>query len=178
MTAKVRLRSGGRNRSLIGACRITVIYEAGKEKARHGLHAGPYITEIAAEFGLRQATASVRPRPVLNHDLVDDAEFLGLMRVEEVVALQRQLDLLDRLAGMGDIDLVQALAHAQNFAGVNFDIRRLALGAARRLMHHDAGVGSEKRLPLAPAASSSEPIEAAWPMQTVEMSGRMYCIVS
>ena len=33
-------------------------------------------------------------------------------------------------------------------------------------------------MPLAPAVSSSEPIEAAWPMQSVETGGRMYCIVS
>ena len=39
-------------------------------------------------------------------------------------------------------------------------------------------LGRQKRLPLAPAASSSEPIEAAMPMQTVDTSERMYCIVS
>ncbi len=39
-------------------------------------------------------------------------------------------------------------------------------------------LGRAKRLPLAPAVSSSEPIEAAWPMHTVETSGRMYCMVS
>lgn len=38
--------------------------------------------------------------------------------------------------------------------------------------------GSAKRLPFPPAASSSAPIEAAWPMQMVEMAGFTYCIVS
>ena len=38
--------------------------------------------------------------------------------------------------------------------------------------------GRAKRLPAAPAHSSSEPIEAAWPTQIVATSGRMYCIVS
>ena len=38
--------------------------------------------------------------------------------------------------------------------------------------------GSAKRLPLAPATSSSAPIEAAWPMQMVEMPGLTYCMVS
>ena len=38
--------------------------------------------------------------------------------------------------------------------------------------------GRAKRLPWAPAASSSEPIEAAWPMQTVLICGWMYCMVS
>ena len=39
-------------------------------------------------------------------------------------------------------------------------------------------LGSEKRLPGAPAASSSDPIEAACPMHTVDTCGRMYCMVS
>jgi hypothetical protein len=39
-------------------------------------------------------------------------------------------------------------------------------------------LGSEKRLPGAPAQSSSEPADAAWPMHTVETGERMYCIVS
>jgi hypothetical protein len=39
-------------------------------------------------------------------------------------------------------------------------------------------LGSEKRLPWAPAANNSEPIEAAWPMHTVDTGERMYCIVS
>src|SRR3546814_6085001 len=38
--------------------------------------------------------------------------------------------------------------------------------------------GSEKRLSLAPAQRSSDPIDAAWPMQTVDTSGLTYCIVS
>ncbi len=39
-------------------------------------------------------------------------------------------------------------------------------------------LGSEKRMSLAPAVSSSDPIEAAWPMTRVETLGLMYCIVS
>ena len=38
--------------------------------------------------------------------------------------------------------------------------------------------GSEKRLPLAPAASSTAAIDAACPMQYVGTSGLMNCIVS
>ena len=38
--------------------------------------------------------------------------------------------------------------------------------------------GSAKRLPLAPAVSSSAPMLAAWPMQMVETSGLTYCMVS
>ena len=38
--------------------------------------------------------------------------------------------------------------------------------------------GKENRFPLAPAHISSEPIEAAWPMHTVDTGERMYCMVS
>src|SRR2546428_6525003 len=38
--------------------------------------------------------------------------------------------------------------------------------------------GRANRLPLAPAASSSAPREAACPMQIVEMAGLTYCILS
>ena len=38
--------------------------------------------------------------------------------------------------------------------------------------------GSANRLPGVPAASSTAAAEAAWPMQTVWMSGRTNCIVS
>ena len=38
--------------------------------------------------------------------------------------------------------------------------------------------GRAKRLPLAPAASRTAPIDAAWPMQIVATSRRTYCIVS
>ena len=37
---------------------------------------------------------------------------------------------------------------------------------------------SATRIPGSPAASRKLPIDAAWPMQTVLIFGRMYCIVS
>ena len=39
-------------------------------------------------------------------------------------------------------------------------------------------LGRQKRLPLAPAASSSAPMLAACPMHSVETSGLMNCMVS
>ena len=39
-------------------------------------------------------------------------------------------------------------------------------------------LGSAMRIPGSPAASRKLPIEAAWPMHTVETLGRMYCMVS
>ena len=38
--------------------------------------------------------------------------------------------------------------------------------------------GVAKRMPFAPAVSSNEPIDAAWPMQSVATFGLMYCMVS
>ena len=39
-------------------------------------------------------------------------------------------------------------------------------------------LGSAKRLPLAPAQSRKAPIEAAWPMHSVDTSGLTNCMVS
>ena len=39
-------------------------------------------------------------------------------------------------------------------------------------------LGSAMRMPGSPAASRKEPIEAAWPIHTVETRGLMYCMVS
>ena len=39
-------------------------------------------------------------------------------------------------------------------------------------------LGSDRRLPAAPPASSSEPIDIAIPQQIVDTSGLMNCIVS
>ena len=36
-------------------------------------------------------------------------------------------------------------------------------------------LGSERRCPVSPAASSSEAMEAAWPTHSVLMGLRMYC---
>jgi hypothetical protein len=38
--------------------------------------------------------------------------------------------------------------------------------------------GSAKRMPFWPAVSSSEPIEAAWPITVVDTAGLMNCMVS
>jgi hypothetical protein len=61
---------------------------------------------------------------------------------------------------------------------MDLDVGRLALEAARGLVDHDLALGRQKRLPLAPAASSSEPIEAAMPDAHRRDVGRMYCMVS
>src|SRR6266511_2895770 len=59
-------------------------------------------------------------------------------------------DLLDVLAGVGGDDLVQHAAHPEDLAGLDLDVDRLALGAARGLVDQDAGVGQPKALARRP----------------------------
>src|SRR5918999_3748017 len=85
-------------------------------------------------------------------DLVDDAVLLGLVGGHDEVAVGVVADLVHVLAGVGGQDLVQHPPHAQDLAGLDLDVDRLALGPA--------------------------PAEAAWPMQVVATSGLTYCMVS
>ena len=87
-------------------------------------------------------------------------------------------DFLIGAAGVLYIDLVQAALHLEDVAGVALDVRSLALEAARGLVHHDAGIRRGKAHALVAGSRSSEPIDAAWPMQSVETGGLMNCIVS
>jgi len=58
-------------------------------------------------------------------DLVDQAEFTGLLGRHEIVPIHGRLDLFKRLAGMIDINLVQARPGREDLLGVDLDIRRL-----------------------------------------------------
>src|SRR4029077_9027662 len=78
--------------------------------------------------GLQRATGD----HFVNESVLD-----RLRRRHEVVAVGVFLDLLDVLAGMMREDLVQDLAQAQRFAGVNLDIARLSFEAAGDLMNQD-----------------------------------------
>src|SRR3954469_7635317 len=78
--------------------------------------------------------------PVFQHS-VDQAELLGFAGREELIPLHRPLDLLDRPTRVLNVHLVQTCPGLQNLAGVDLDVGGLALGAARRLVDHDAGVG-------------------------------------
>ena len=62
-------------------------------------------------------------------DLVDQAVLDGLLGLEEAVALHVLVDLLERLAGVLGVDLVDPLARVEDLAGVDLDVRRLALEA-------------------------------------------------
>ena len=82
-------------------------------------------------------------RPFLDH-LVDQAEVLCHLRRQEHIALEGILDLLERLAGMPDINLVEPALEVQDFLGVEHDVGRLALEPARGLVHHDARIRQRK----------------------------------
>ena len=68
---------------------------------------------------------------------------------------------------------VQFILHAQDFPGVDVDVRGLALETAQRLVDHDPEWLRLKRLPFSPAASRNAPMEAAWPTQMVETGALM-----
>src|SRR5690242_3797420 len=60
-------------------------------------------------------------RTLLDH-LVDQAEVLGHVRGQEIVALQRILDFLDRLTGVLDVNFVEPFLQIQDFLGVQHNV--------------------------------------------------------
>src|SRR5688572_31765951 len=71
-------------------------------------------------------------------------------------ALHSPLDLVDRPAGMVDVHLVQPGPGRKNFPCMDFDVGGLPLGAPRRLMDHDPGIGKGKALALRSEEHTSE----------------------
>src|SRR5258708_4634061 len=98
---------------------------------------------------LRRGRAIVRP---LLDDLVDQAEILGLLGGHEAVALQRVLNRLVVLAGVLNVDLVQAALDVLDLLRVQQNVGGLALKAARWLVDHDAGVRQGETHVLLPGA--------------------------
>src|SRR6516165_2071524 len=78
-------------------------------------------------------------RPLIDH-LVDNAPLHRHFAGQEVVALERVLDLLERLAGVLHVDLVETFLEIQDLLGMKHDVGRLPLEATGRLMQHDARV--------------------------------------
>src|SRR5919206_3677 len=87
-------------------------------------------------------------------DLVDDAVLLGLAGGHDEVAVGVAGDLVHVLAGVGGQDLVQHAAHADDLAGLDLDVDRLALGPTRGLVDQDARVGQAE--PLAGGAGGQQ----------------------
>src|SRR3954470_12203185 len=94
---------------------------------------------------------SVRPsaltmRSVLVDDAVDQPVLLRFVGPEEVVALHVAVYLLDRAPRVVRVDVVDPVARLEDLAGVDLDVRRLALEAGRRLVDQDAAVGQREAL--------------------------------
>ena len=63
----------------------------------------------------------------LGDNLVEQAKFLGFFGAEEAVALHGLFDVRQIFAGVLDVDVVQTGTQRKNFAGLNFNVRSLAL---------------------------------------------------
>src|SRR4029453_9856004 len=79
---------------------------------------------------------------------VDDPIVEGLVGVHEVIALHVLADLVDLLSSVLRDDLLEPLLQAEGLAGLDLDIRRLALKAAGDLVDEDLGVRRRHALPL------------------------------
>src|SRR3546814_19577032 len=64
-------------------------------------------------------------------DLVDEAELLGFVGLEEGVAVHRFFNVFQRFAGIFDIEVVHPLLDTEDFLGLNLDVRRHAARAAQ-----------------------------------------------
>src|SRR6185369_8545328 len=116
-------------------------------------------------------------RAIFEH-FVDEAESLGLVGLEELVTVHRLLDLLDRLAGVLGVKLVEALAHAQDLARLDLDVRGHDLGAARGLVDHDPAVAQGDAHPGLAGGQKEAAHRRGLADDTVPTLGRMYCMVS
>src|SRR5205809_2941874 len=98
-----------------------------------------------------RADRTVRATPALRSftdDIVNNTVFLALLGAHDVVPLGIILDTLERLSRVLRQYLVEPLTCAQQLAGVDVDIRRLAAQPLHpRLVNEDAGI--RQRVPLA-----------------------------
>src|SRR3989344_3328354 len=98
-------------------------------------------TPVLPIFYLKSIAYPAESSPILGalfDNRVNQAESLGFLPVHEIVTVGIVLDLIHGAASMVDHDLVQALAHAQDFAGMDIEVRCLALKTTHGLMHHHA----------------------------------------
>src|SRR5215218_4289271 len=109
----------------------------------------PPATIFCSLLGTRDSQQLLGGLPALD-DLVDDPVLLGLAGGHDEVAVGVAADLLHVLAGVGGQDLVQHPAHADDLAGLDLDVDRLALGPAGRLVDQDAGMGKAEALARGP----------------------------
>ncbi len=80
--------------------------------------------------------------------LIDQPVCLRIFSGHEIVAVRVARDAFDRLTRMTYQHLVQPFIQVQDFARLDFDVRRLAARAAERLMNHLACIRQRKTLAL------------------------------
>src|SRR5271166_6627182 len=81
-------------------------------------------------------------------DLVDQAVLDGLVRGHHEVAVRVLGDLVNLLPGVRGHHLVEQVAHPQDLAGLDLDVRRLPADAAPGLVQHDPRVRQREALAL------------------------------
>lgn len=115
-----------------------------------------------------------------NQDLVNDAVGHGLGRAHEIIPFRVVFDLLDAFPGVVGEDEVKLLPQADNFPGVDVNVRGLALEAAHGLVDEDAAVGQGEALARRPGGQEQRrPCWRPGPCpQVVQAGEEMYCMVS
>src|SRR5262249_48592795 len=113
--------------------------------SHHLLHANsPGGERVARSRAVTIATSRdlVRERRLVarRQDLVDDAVVEGIRRGHIEVAVGVRLDALGGLAGVLGQYAVDGIAQADDLTRGDLDVRRLALGAAERLVDQDRRV--------------------------------------
>ena len=85
---------------------------------------------------VKQAKTPFDGSGALGYHLIDHAVSFCVFGKHEVIALGIALDFFQGLAGIDGHDAVELLACLQDVAGMDFNVRCLALRAARRLVNH------------------------------------------
>ena len=106
---------------------------------------GPLGQGLTTAVGMALAERMMNAR--YGDDLVDHPVVTRFLGTHEEVALGVVLDAIGILTRALDEDVVELLADLDDLAGVDFDVRRLPLESAGRLMNHDPRIG--QRIPLA-----------------------------
>src|SRR4051812_28015524 len=95
--------------------------------------AAPAIHELTASAATqdpaKHRNAAMASNLMAGDHLVDEPVLDGLVGLEEAIALHVAMHVLDRLAGVLGVDLVDAHARLEDLPGVDLDVRRLALEA-------------------------------------------------
>src|SRR5579862_5563264 len=96
-------------------------------------------------------------RPSANDYLINQSVFNRLLRRHEIVAIGVLFDLTQILSGVLHYDVVDVLPRVQNFLGVDFEIARLTLHPAQRLVQND----SRMRQRVAPSLGARQQQDCA-----------------